>query len=74
MVPTAIPALAPVESSEEEEEDEDEESLAPVDVAVGELPAVVVELPESNSEAVTLKHGTERSKSASSTNVCIDTR
>lgn len=73
-MPTAIPALAPVEIPEEEEEDEEEEeSLWLVEVALGELPDVV-ELPESNSEAVTLKHGTERSKSASSTNVCIMAR
>lgn len=73
IVPTATPALAPVDSPplpevEDKEEAEDAEVSVALAVAV-ELMTEVVELPLSKSEAVTLKHGTEISKSASSTNV-----
>ena len=76
--PTAIPALAPVDrpddvddvESEPDAEDDEDDELEPAAVAVAaEVAAEVVVVSESKVAAVTLKQGTDVSKSSDSTKV-----
>lgn len=53
MVPTAMPAMSPLDR--------------PAEAVEGTAVAVTVAAPESNPASVTLKHGTDRLKSAVST-------
>ena len=77
MVPTAMPAMAPLlrpsePEPEEEEDDDDEPAEVGVTVAVATV-SVAVASPESKSAEVTLKQGTWAVKSAASTRVCFIT-
>lgn len=70
MVPTAMPAMAPLLRPPDPEDEE----LLPTEVgstvAVATV-SVAVASPESKSEDVTLKQGTWAEKSAASTRVCF---
>lgn len=62
MVPTAMPAMSPLDKPPEELDD--------AAVAVTVVEAAVLVAPESKPSAVTLKQGTERLKSVVSTKYC----
>lgn len=71
MVPTAMPAMAPLlrpPGPDDDDDDEAPELGVTVDAATV---SVAVASPESKSAAVTLKHGTWAVKSAASTRVCV---
>lgn len=71
MVPTAMPAMAPLLRPPPDPPEEDEEA-ADVGVTVASATvSVAVASPESKSAEVTLKQGTWAVKSAASTRVCL---
>lgn len=71
MVPTAMPAMAPLLRPDPDPDDEDEEAPdVGVTVAAATV-SVAVASPESKSADVTLKQGTWAEKSAASTRVCF---
>jgi hypothetical protein len=68
MVPTAMPAMAPLLRPPDPEDEE--EAAVGVTVAAATV-SVAVASPESKSADVTLKQGTWAEKSAASTRVCL---
>lgn len=70
MVPTAMPAMAPLLRPPPDPEDEELPAEVGSTVAVATV-SVAVASPESKSADVTLKQGTWAEKSAASTRVCL---